>query len=299
LYYGLIMVAVTMFGIQFYCSKEYQKLCGSGFYATMMLSFGGGIAGLLCLLVINKFQLDFTPFTLLMATVAAVNGIVCAFCSQKALGHINLSLYSIFSQLGGMAIPFVTGILFFDESMTLGKAICLVTIVAAMFMTLKPGASAQKGSNSAVIYYIGIFTFNGMSGFISKIFASADFEKTNAAVYSIMSAAVTVVLSGITLLSLAALRKKNADSADETVRTKLTLPAAGWMAGGSALNKIANFFLLIALAQLPASVQYPMVTGGIMIVSTLLCYLTPNKPSKREIGAVVLSFAGIIALVLV
>ena len=71
-----------------------------------------------------------------------------------------------------------------------------------------------------------------------------------------------------------------------------------WLTGDGLLNKVANWLLLIALVHLPVSVQYPMVTGGVIIVSTLLSYLTPKKPGKREFFAVLLSFAGILALIL-
>lgn len=294
MYYALIMIAVTMFSIQFYCNKEYQKICGSGFFPSMVLTFGGSIAGLIALLVINKFNVGVTPFTLFMAFFNSINGILCTLCSQKALAHINLSLFSIFSQLGGMAIPFITGIIFFDEDLTSGKFICLITIVIAMFLSLD--MKGKKGSGFAVLYYLGIFTFNGMAGFLSKIFTSAPFEKADAASYSILHIAITVILSGIIIFCMVLKDGKKTSSPVKEFR--LTPPAVLWMSGGTVLNKVANFLLLIALANLPASVQYPMVTGGIMIVSTLLCYLTPNKPSLKEIFAVILSFAGIMCLVI-
>ena len=50
---------------------------------------------------------------------------------------------------------------------------------------------------------------------------------------------------------------------------------------------------------LPASVQYPFVTGGTMIVSTVISFLLGQKPSKREIFAIALSFLGILALVFI
>ncbi len=299
MYYALVIIAVTMFSIQYYCNKEYQKLCGSGFFSSMVLTFGGSLAGLIALLLINKFRVGFTFFTLFMAVFNALNGILCTLCSQKALGHINLSLFSVFSQLGGMAIPFVTGVLFFDEDMTKGKAICLLAIIIAMSMTLNK--DSKKGSKFAVYYYLGIFIFNGLAGFFSKIFTSAPYPKTDAASYSIIHIALTVIISviisGIILLYMIIKDRTKINSAVKKFR--LTLPVTLWMSGGTVLNKVANLLLLIALVHLPASVQYPMVTGGIMIISTLLCYLTPNKPSPKEIGAVALSFAGIMALVFI
>ena len=52
-------------------------------------------------------------------------------------------------------------------------------------------------------------------------------------------------------------------------------------------------------AVLPASVQYPFVTGGVMIVSTIISAITGKAPSKRELLALTLSFLGIMALVLI
>ena len=62
------------------------------------------------------------------------------------------------------------------------------------------------------------------------------------------------------------------------------------------MNKIANFLLVLALAGVDASVQYPAVTGGVMIASTLICFLGERKPGKRELIAIALAFAGTLAL---
>ena len=94
----------------------------------------------------------------------------------------------------------------------------------------------------------------------------------------------------ISIVALVAIRKK---------LRKPNLRAIILSAGGGTLNRIANYLLLIALAVLPASVQYPFVTGGVIIVSTVLAALTKQKPSKKEIIAVGLSFIGVLALVLI
>ena len=67
---------------------------------------------------------------------------------------------------------------------------------------------------------------------------------------------------------------------------------------GGILGRVANFLLLLALAVLPASTQYPMVTGGVMVVSTVISLIIGQKPSKREVLSVALSFAGLLALVI-
>ena len=56
---------------------------------------------------------------------------------------------------------------------------------------------------------------------------------------------------------------------------------------------------LITLAVLPASVQYPFVTGGTMVVSCVISVLRRQRPTWREWTSVLLSFAGILILVFI
>lgn len=282
LYYAMVMAAVVMFGLQFFCNQQYERECKSGLSASMMFIFGGAVAGLVVLLAVNGFKWEFTPFTVLMASLAALDGMAFSFCSLKALGKINLSLYSLFSMLGGMVLPFCLGVFFFDEQFTFGKAICLVAVIAALFLSVEKGEG--KGGT---VYYIGVFVFNGLSGVISKFFQASELPKTSEAAYSVWTAVMTALISGVILIFV---WKKSP--------LKLNAKALVSMAGNGILNRVANFLLLLSLAYLPASVQYPMITGGVMIVSTLLGYFTPNKPKTREWISLALSFAGIMALVL-
>ena len=183
-----------------------------------------------------------------------------------------------------MALPFAAGLVFFGEAMTLGKGICLVAVFAAMLLTVEKGGSSSSGGG---IYCIGIFIFNGMSGVLSKTYEASSYSKTPVSDYSVWSALMTVALALIVLFFL---REKD--------KKKIPAPAFGWMAGYGALNKVANFLLLVSLAHIDASVQYPMVTGGVMVVSTLLSYFTPKKPGRREYIALALSLVGIFMLVI-
>ena len=53
----------------------------------------------------------------------------------------------------------------------------------------------------------------------------------------------------------------------------------------SVLKSVGNLLLLIALIYLPASVQYPVVTGGVIIISTLIVIIRKEKITKRELLA--------------
>jgi drug/metabolite transporter (DMT)-like permease len=293
-YYVLILTSVMLFGGGFALQDLYRKKRGSGLRISMESACIGAFAGLIVLLIVNGFDFEFTWFTLLMALWATLNGMLFTFCAFKAFDYINLSLFSVFAMLGGMMLPFLQGIFFYDEGFTLAKAVCLCFICAALVCTVEKGEK-KKGA----IFYAGIFILNGMAGVISKIFTTSELPKASAAGYSIWIAATTVLLSGITWLSLSFQERRRTRYPTEKLfgeERNIRLQSYGIGALCGAVSRVANFLLVIALVYVDASVQYPMVTGGTMIVSTLLSYLGDKKPNKREILSVALSFIGMLAL---
>lgn len=283
MYYALIFIAVGMFCGCFALNDVYRVRRGSSLKIGMEASFVGAIAAVICLIIINKFQFEFTPFTLVMGIISAANAIGFTVFSFKALNYINISLYSLFSMLGGMVLPFAQGIIFYEEKITLAKIICVVFICAALACTVTRGE--KRGG---FIYYAGIFILNGMSGVLAKLFNELPYEKTSAAGYTFWISACTLVLSGIVWLVLS----RNGEPDEK----RFTFADFGIGAANGAINKISNFFLIIALAHVDASVQYPAVTGGVMIGSTLICFFGKQKPQKKEIIAVALAFIGTLAL---
>lgn len=249
---------------------------------SMEYSLIGAVVGLITLVIINGMVIECTPFSLIMALASTINGFAFTFCTFKALRTVSLSLYSLFSMIGGMLLPFLQGLLFFGEEFTVAKFFCIVLIALSLILTVEKG----KGK-SGTIYYIGVFVLNGMSGVISKIFVSAPFDIVSSAGYSILKAICGLVLS---LTFFLILRKKEGNGGKITP-AGITVGALSGVA-----NRIANFLLIIALAHVDASVQYPMVTGGVIIVSTLISLFGERKPSKKEVLSVVVAFLGLLLL---
>ena len=282
IYYALLTLSVVMFGIQFLFTDKYQKECGQSALAAHRLTFFSGIVGVIILLIINGFRVEYTHFTLICAIASALVSLFYSICSLKALAKINLSLYSLFAMLGGMVLPFIQGLIFYNEELTIGKIICFVLITVALSLTVN-----KDTNRGGWLYYIGIFVLNGLSGIVSTFFQKADYPKTNAESFSIWSAVVAVIISFVALVILRGKGKKP------------SFKAISIAVVGGTLSRLANYVLVIALAVLPATVQYPFVTGGVMIASTIIAAIVGQKPSKREILSVAISFIGILALVLI
>ena len=297
IYYLLIVLSVILFGGSFWFKDIYRKKRGSGLKISMEATCIGAIAGLVILFIVSGFSFEFTGFTLLMAFLASLNSIAFAYCSFKALDYINLSLFSLFAMLGGMVLPFLQGILFYSERLTLAKGACVLFISIALALT------AEKGEKkNGAPFYVGVFLLNGMAGVLSKIFTASNLPKTSSVGYSIWISITTALLSGILWLSLS-LSKKHNPSSKESINNvgsktnRLLSYGIGAMSG--AINRVANFLLVFALLYVEVSVQFPMVTGGTMIVSTLLCFLGDKKPNKKEILSVLLAFIGTLLLFII
>lgn len=281
MYYAIVTGAVVMFGIQFWFSHLYEKENGNDLPAALILTLLSSAIGAVFLLILNGFSLQLTWFTLLTAAAAATNSMLCSFCTLKALNKVNLSLYSLFSMLGGMTLPLLAGLLFYNDSLSFGLILCVILIVTALILTVN-----KEHRKGGLIYFAGVFCFNGMSGVISKFFESAPFEKASAAAYSVWVAILSILISGCALICI---RKRVRRPNKKAVLSALT---------GGTLNQIANYILLIALAVLPVSAQYSFVTGGVIIISTLISALSGQKPTRKELIGVAISFIGILALIL-
>lgn len=295
MYYGLIALSVVMFGANFMLNDMYRRERPGEIKVTLEFSLIGSIAGLIVLIVINGISLRITPFAALMGVLSAANGFAFAFFTFKALKVANLSLYSVFSMLGGMLLPFLQGIIFYGEDMTLAKVVCLLLIFAALALTVERGSTDKR----AVVYYALIFLLNGMSGVLSKIFASSPVEwRTTASGavaesgdYSLISVIATAVISALLLIIFF---RKSDEGGKHTPKSIVIGAAYG------SVNKVANWILVLALSHgIDSSVQYPMVTGGVMIVSTAAAYILGQKPSKRELLSVGLAFLSMLALFLI
>ena len=279
--YGMLSASTVMFGLTFLFKDTFRKNYGNGFRASLVMDFGGGLFGLPALLLIKGFVFEFSFYALIVSIISTINGLLFSFCSLKALGKINLSLYSLFSMLGGMALPFVSGIIIHGEPLTLGKLVCFIIIGIALMVTTEKGEK-----KSGRIYYAGVFIFNGMSGVIANLYQTLPFNRISSAGYSVLKCMVGLVVTAVLLMVVKGEKKK------------INIKCIYAMAGSGILNRIANWLLLVSLLTLPASAQYPFVTGGTMIVSTVISLFTNKMPSKKEIGAVILAFIGVLLLIM-
>lgn len=280
--YALVIAATVLFSLQFLFNQRFQESYGTDLKASLVFSLYKSIVIIFIMLIISGFKVEFTWFSLLMSAIYAASGMLMSYYSLKAFSVANLSVYSVFSMLGGMLLPFLLGVIFYDEPLTVFKVICCVLIVGAVLLNIKSGTQSKK----ALLYYFAVFFLNGMAGVISKIHQSSPYAHVDSSGFMIWSSVVTVAICAIWLL--VGYRKI------PLVKGKGLLFVSGY----GVFNGLGNLFLLIALSVLPASVQYPLVTGGVMVCSAVISTVRKEKLTAKDYAATAIALLASIFIAL-
>lgn len=278
--YGLLIAADLLFALQFLFNQNFRKRNGDGIDSTFNFSMYTNGISFLILLVINGFKLSVTWFSLAIAAVYAVVLLGYSYSGLKSFATANLSVYSIFTMLGGMLMPSAYGIIFCNEDFSVSKAICFVLIIVATSMSFEKGE--KKSGNMK--YYFAVFILNGLVGVLSKVHQS----NTELCVDSgSFMATVNLCVFAMCLVFQLVKNKKI---------TVLPLKDVGNLACYAACSGIGNLLCLIALTTLPASVQYPIITGGVMVFSTVISLIRKEKPSVRTLISAAVAFVSTVLI---
>lgn len=270
-----------MFSFQFVLNDEYRKEQGNDLNAAMKFMLYSSLAGLVVLFAVNKVHLEWSWFSVVTACVYSIVCIAYSYVSIKAFTYANLSVYSVFAMIGGMIIPFFYGIAC-GEEFKLIRLVCCILIGCAVVLSINKRETSKKGMK----FYIAVFVLNGLVGVISSFHQANTEFCVDSGSFMILTRIAAVV---ICLLFFAIRKEKN---------ILVSKKALMYCSIYSVLNGVGNLLLLIALLFLPTSVQYPMVTGSVIIISTLITIGRREKITVKEIIAAGLSFIATIFMAL-
>lgn len=280
LYYCFIGIAAVMFGLQFFFNREFQQNEGNGLAKTVVFSFITSAAIAVIMFVINKGKFEFTPFSCAMAFLAALVGVTFTYFSVLAFDKVNLSVYSLFSMLGGMILPVIYGVAFYAEDFSLKRVLCVAVIIAALFI-----GTDLKADKKTLLYCIAVFMLNGLAGVVSKCHQSSAMA-TSSSNFMLIKSIITLLICAAYMLVTG-------------MKISLSKPAKSIRAAVcfAFMTGIANLFVLIALMHVNASVQYPMITGGTIVVSVIISLVCKEKVTYKNILSALLALAATLLII--
>ena len=283
--YLFILLAVACFAAQFAFTKLYEGAAGQTATASLVMLVGTSLVGSLIFFCAGCFSVSFSPISTLWAASFAVIMIPYYMIGIKVLSLGSLAIYSMFMMLGGMLVPFFYGILFLSESITVGKAagaVLLTVFIVLQAVWQKPSNDNKKGGKTKYLFFIlclVIFFINGMTGVIAKAH-SISIGAVDEASFTATYCAMTAILS-LAILLISCL--KNGREKAKIIKGALKTKPLAVMALLGAAAYGGNFLQLLAADKVPASVQFPLVSGGVIVLSALVSLLFfKEKISKKE-----------------
>lgn len=286
-HYLMLLCSVLLLAGDFALNKLYQKKEGASSCAALRFT---AINGLLTAVIfffingfLNGFALECTPFSLLMATLLALFGLTYSFIGFRMLRDGNMASYTLFLMTGGMMVPYIWGIFALNEPFSLLRTLGLALIFAGVFC-----ANTPKGRPSTKYIFMGaaVFALNGLVSIVSKM------HQIEAALPAVSSPSF-VMLSGVAkfVCCSAALRFIKKEGSDTSA--SMPAPVFSLIALSALFSGVSYLLQLIGAQNLPATVLYPIITGGAIIFSALAGRLFfRERITRATLVGIALCFTG-------
>ena len=260
--YLMLLMAVLLLAGDFVINKLYQKKVGADVRAVLLFNCVNGLltAGIFFVIngILNGFSFEFQWFSLLMASSMAIFGLLYNFIGFRMLRDGNMASYTLFLMTGGMVLPYVVGLIGLNEPFSVLRTIGLMVIFAGVFCANTPKTRPNK---KYLLMGGAVFVLNGLVSTVSKLHQIENAIPT-------VSSASFVMLAGLArcICCFIALvfMKKEAETHAPKRNMLVYLIAVSALFGG-----VSYLFQLIGAKSLPATVLYPIITGGSIIFSAL------------------------------
>ena len=286
--YILIILAVFCFAGQFAFTKLYEGAVKQTAITTLVMLAVTGFFGAVMYIFVCNFSVSFSYVSLFWAAFMAVIMIPYYMIGIKVLSLGSLAIYSMFMMLGGMLVPFFYGVVFLHEELSVWQIVGTVTLTVFIILQAvwqqPTDENETQGSdkNKKILFFvlsILIFIINGMTGVIAKAHQISQ-GAVDEASFTVISCALTAIFS-LMLLTFVALKNRREVLAQMKSMLKIKPIAVMLLIGASAYT--GNFLHLKAASAVPASVQFPLVSGGVIVISALVSFFAfREKLSKKE-----------------
>ena len=280
--YVLVLIATILLAFEFAFSKKYQASEGTSLISGLRFNTVSGLFTAIIFFALSGFKLPFSLFSLIMAFLMSSLCMLYSIIGFQILRKGNMSLYSLFLMSGGMLLPYVFGILFLQEPLTILRVLGILFILAAVYLSNPAKGNLDKSQFGLCVI---IFILNGFVSIISKCHQiNVTFSPIDNTAFVMYTGICKCLMSSVALLFC----KSKEPKYTFTTKTSLYL-----ILGAACIGGISYTFQLMGAKALPASVLYPLITGGSIIFSTLCGKLLfKEKITKFQAISVGLCFIG-------
>ncbi len=291
--YLLVLLSVVLLAGAFTVQKFYQKSTDGSTESSTVFSMVSAICSITFLILRNVtadgLMVEFSWYSLINSILKGACGFLYTIIGFKILQRSNVATYMLFLMSGGMVVPAIWGWAFLGEQATVLRVIGIVVILISIVLS---NSSVKKLDRKLILMCVSVFILNGFVSVFSKLHQVADakFNPIDTVSYALIGTICSFIMSSSLKLGIAL---KNKKKTEDKGKTKIKIWSILLIVLYSVLGTISNLLQLSGAKNLDASVLYPMVTGGTIVLSGIFALIFFNeKPSKKEWIGIALCLVG-------
>lgn len=272
--YGLLFAIILITGSNQVFNKIFSRAYSDNLPSMFLYGAiwsGGGAAVYFITCLISGASLRFPPEVILLAVMGAAGFVFCNFCLYLAMANGPLSVCMMFVT-AAVAIPCLLGPAVFGETIDVKRGIALIFLFLALFLVVYEKREADKKFSLKFLFFaLLVFLLNGMTMVVQKL-QPFRYPEFSAAQFSVLMFGGASALNLLMLLICRALGQKRKPI---TVKAFM-LPCICTGVCICAANQLS----MLASRHVEAAVQYPVQTGGLLVVTTLYSALVLREKTN-------------------
>lgn len=296
-YYIIVFIAVVLLSLQFATNKAYGLRRGNSVKASLIFTTFCGAASAavsLIIAIVTGEGVKITPYSAALAALIAVFCCTYTFIGFKIMALGSLSVFTMFLMLGGMLLPYIFGVLKLNEDISFCRILGVILLTASLVFPVLAREKSGKSNVLFILLCLGVFLLNGGVSIVSKIHQiTTAYDTSGSASFSFMCNLMNAAISGTGLLIYTILHKNTSVKPEGDVKIKCGRGVIALIITANAVcNGVSYMLQLVSAGKLPASVMYPMMTGGSVVLTALAGLIFfREKPDKISLAGIILAFA--------
>ena len=284
--YLLIVLSALLLAVCFILQKLFQTRTVDTTESSVEFSIMSAIFSIIMLIITSGFSISFTPYSAINVLLRSTCCLVHTVLGFKIMKAGSVALHMLFLMSGGMLVPAVWGWVFLNEDPKPLHIIGLVVILASIVLN---NLGSGRPSVKVLLMCITVFIVNGLVSVFAKLHqVETVYETVSTADYTLLSSVASLVMS---LALRAALYIKNKGDRIKSNCFRL-FPMLIIVISG-VVSTASSLLQLEGAKNLPASMLFPLQSGGTIVFSGLLALIFfGEKLSKRGWAAIGLCVVG-------
>lgn len=229
--------------------------------------------GAFLFLLFSAGTLRISGYSLAMAVIYAFITAAANYFTLMAVATGPMAISSLFVYMGGMIIPTVFGVFYYQQPVSIFQLIGCIFMILSLILTISLKDDSRM-TLKWLLFASGSFLMWGLNGICQQIHQNSAYahELNSFLLYAIL---FTILLFGLIYICI---KKKDRPASKYCIKSKASLYV---ITAGILIGLVYQINLYLS-GKLPSIIFFPLVNGGVMLLSALAAILLFREKTDRK-----------------